>query len=820
MRFFIAGIWRSFLTGFAGSVCILAGAWLYIAPTLPSVTVLNDMQLQTPLQIFTRDGLLIGEFGEKRRIPINYKDVPLLLIQAIIAAEDNRFQSHIGIDIWGLFRAFHEFLQSGRIQSGGSTITMQVARNYFLSREKTLARKLNEIYLALKIERSLSKSQILDLYVNKIYLGKRAYGVASAAQIYYGKPLSDLNLAQFAMLAGLPKAPSRYNPLTAPSRSLERRNWILRRMHDLKYIDGIAYDSAAAQPMTAGQHTTQLDLHAPHIAEMVRAELLSLFGTEVYTHGYRVFTTVESTIQKTAERAVLNGLQDYNRRHGYQGAEANVPPPDPGHTENEKKKHWLSQLANFHNINIWEVAVVTKINDDSFTAFLKNGTEAIVDKKSEWQKIRPYINENQVGTPYRHLSEFITIGDVIRLVADEKGLWQLSQLPKVQAALVALDNHNGAIRGLIGGFNFKENKFNRITQAERQTGSIFKPLLYGTALANNFTAASILTDAPIVFADDNIESTWRPRNDSGDFIGQLRLRQALYRSRNLASIRLLKELTVGKVSEYAKRFEIDTSKFPRDLSLALGSHAMSPMKITRSFTVFANGGYLVQPHLLLRIENLDGDVIYQPTVKNIPANAPTITTPDSESASLIANRTPISGDQPVTADNNNALKRIIDERESYIMHTILQDVIRKGTGRKARILKRRELAGKTGTTNGPTDAWFTGYNSSITATAWVGFDDNRPLGNAEYGGKTALPIWIEFMGTVFDGTPDIPRKFPDGMISVKTPSSRHIASESHISDFFEIYRKENSPQLSDMRLTRPSPTQAINVEDELIKELF
>jgi penicillin-binding protein 1A len=808
----------------AGAMLIISSAYLYLAPRLPSVDALRDIQLQTPLRIYSADGQLMGEFGEKRRTPVNYIDTPALFIQAILAAEDDSFNEHHGVDIKGLLRAAAQLIATGHIQTGGSTITMQVAKNFFLSREKTFSRKFNEIFLALQIERELSKEEILELYINKIYLGHRAYGIQAAAQVYYGTSIDQLNLAQLAMIAGLPKAPSSFNPITNPARALIRRNWILGRMLTLEFIDQQQYELAVKQPITARYHGLDVGLDAPYIAEMARQELLSRYGRNAYTDGYQVVTTVNSQLQRKAQQAVINGLLTYDQRHGYRGAIANFA---------DQPELWPKHLGDFRSYGGLQPAIVTEIEDKALSALLANGETTRLTWEDGLSSMRPYINENAQGPKPKSVSDFAKVGDLIQLKEKPGGGWLFSQIPAAQAALVSLSPHNGAIISLVGGFDFQQSKFNRATQAHRQPGSNFKPLIYTAALEHGFTAASLINDAPIVFNDSSLEGTWRPANDSGKFYGPTRLRKALYFSRNLVSIRLLRDLGIKNAIDYVSRFGFDKKNLPHDLSLALGSFALTPLQLATVYASFANGGYYVEPYLIDKIMDSQGKVIFQAnplTVCPQCQSAETqeqassaLTEEDKDDTQIAQNEEPANieevlkqaADEVVTMVPRPA-PRVIEERTAFIIDSILKDVIKRGTGRRALTLNRSDIAGKTGTTNGPIDAWFSGYQQTAATTTWLGFDQNQKLGRREYGGSAALPIWIEFMEAALAGVPVENRQQPDGIVTVLIdPKTGERASSNQQDAIFEIFRKENAPSTRQVIHSESGSGQQSTLPEEL-----
>ena len=797
----------SFVTGLCGTGLLVASFYLYLTPNLPDVEQLRHTQLQIPLRIFSSDDKLIAEFGEKRRSPITIDQVPEKLSQAFIAAEDNRFYEHHGVDIKGLLRAVTQLATSGKIQSGGSTITMQVAKNFFLSREKTFTRKFNEILLALQIEQELSKNEILELYFNKIYLGNRAYGIEAASQVYYGKSVAKLTLAEMAMIAGLPKAPSRYNPIANPSRALIRRNWILDRMLDIGFIDANQHAIAKETPISAVYHGSKPQTQAPYLAEMARKELVEKYGDEAYSEGFNVYLTINSTLQEAANKAVQKGLEAYDERHGYRGPENKISIDSPFAAENIN-----SAINNMTNYGDLVIAVVKEVKDNEAILFTKKHGEVVLDNESvKWA--RPFISVNRLGKAPKNVSDVLSPGDIIRIKqTPDNQQWKLAQTPKVQGTLVSIAPSSGAIKALVGGYDFAQSKYNRALQAERQPGSNFKPFIYLAALENGSTAATLINDAPIVFEDKNLEASWRPENSSGKFFGPTRLRTALYKSRNLVSIRLLKKTGIRTTRHFVSRFGFDSEALPNDLSLALGSAGMTPMEIATGYSAIANGGYKTQPYFIDRIEDSKGDVIFQATptltpdaIAKLNINEPIKTISEVENIAVETTDTnsnkdgrlpleAISATQPLAPAYHEA-ESIIDERTIYIMHSILKDVIIRGTGRKAQILKRSDLTGKTGTTNDQKDAWFSGFNTETETTVWVGFDQPTTLGRREYGATAALPIWIDYMRVALADTPSATMKQPAGLITVKiNTETGKLAKAGDKNTVFEIFRKENAPQ--------------------------
>lgn len=767
--------WWSCVAAFCGLLLSLSGAYLYLSPTLPSVESLRQVQLQIPLRVYSSDAKLIAEFGEMRRSPIRFDEIPKDFISALLAAEDDNFANHYGVDVTSLMRAATQLLKSGQIQSGGSTITMQVAKNFFLTNERSFSRKATEILLALQIERELSKDEILELYVNKIYLGNRAYGIEAAAQVYYGKSIRDLSLAQMAMIAGLPKAPSRYNPLVNPTRAKERRDWILGRLYRLGRIDQARYESALAEEVDARYHVPTPELNAPYIAEMARAEMVGRYGSEAYTEGYNVTTTVPSNLQEIANTALRDGLIAYDQRHGYRGPESRLP----GMT----RETWLTELGKFRTIGGLEPAVVTQVEKSGILVLTRNGEEQAVSWDSmKWA--RPFLNTNSLGPRPQQPADVAKVGDIVRVQRQSDGSLNFVQIPAAQSALVSLDPYSGAIQSLVGGFSFDQSNYNRAVQAKRQPGSSFKPFIYSAALDNGYTAATLVNDAPIILSDDYLSQKWRPKNDNNTFLGPIRLREALYKSRNLVSIRLLQDLGVSRTLDYIQRFGFSEQDLPRNLSLALGTASLTPLEIAEGWATFANGGYKIEPYLIQRIDDRNGKTLFRANPARVPGTAPA-----ADDASLA-----VSTDNELPAEEPKVAEQIIDERTAYIMTSMLQDVIRRGTGRRAMALGRNDLAGKTGTTNESKDSWFSGYNADYVTTVWAGFDQPESLGRNEYGGTVALPIWMNYMGPVLKDRPNHAPKEPKGILTLRVdPVSGRAASPSTPDAYFEVFKSEDSP---------------------------
>ena len=789
------------------AAAVVAGGYFYLNPKLPSIEGLSNVQLQVPLRIYSSDGALMGEFGEKRRTPKKLDEIPELMRQAFLSAEDDRFFEHPGVDYQGILRAAVNLVMTGRRGQGGSTITMQLARNFYLSSEKTYLRKLNEILLALKIERELSKEKILELYLNKIYLGNRSYGVAAAAQIYYGVPLDELTLAQIAMIAGLPKAPSTYNPIVNPDRATIRRDYVLSRMQYLGFITAEQLEENRNAPVTARRHRSAIGVYAPYVNEMARAEIVKQFGDEAYVRGLNVYTTINKRMQQAANDSIWNGLVAYDRRHGYRGVVRHVDleAATDEAASDEEQPDLTNILKDDENYGRFVPALILSVNDDisadttaekgkaapeaatveqrSATAMLKDGNQVRIP----WSGIkwaREYVSVNRLGKELKTVSEVIKPGDVVWLSNDPVAGWSLAQIPEVQGALVSVKPNTGAIQALTGGFDFEHSKFNRVVQAKRQAGSGFKPIIYAAALDKMYTPASLINDAPVVFEDSALEGEWRPENYSGKTFGPTRLRMALYKSRNLVSIRILRAIGLKHATQFAKNFGLNPKELRYDLSLALGSAELSPIQMARIYSVFATGGYLTKPYLIQRIEDSDGSVLFEAD----PAVACTscVIAEQKWSADIV--------EDDSLAKLPKQAERTLEPRLAFQMNSILQDVVLRGTGRRARVLGRKDLAGKTGTTNDQRDAWFNGYNPDLVTTVWTGFDQLKPLGSRETGSSAALPLWIDFMRVALAGKPEKQLPRPDGLVTIKiNAETGEAATDADTNTVFEIFRKERAP---------------------------
>ncbi|WP_459619710.1 penicillin-binding protein 1A [Burkholderia sp. 3C] len=705
----------------AAVVCagLVLGYALVVAwPNMPSLEALTDYRPKVPLRIYTSDHVLIGEFGEERRDIVHIQDVPDSLKKAILAIEDARFYEHGGVDLTGIARAGVVALTNGHATQGASTITMQVARNFFLSSEKTYTRKIYEMLLAYRIERALTKDQILEVYMNQIYLGQRAYGFASAARVYFGKDLKDLTLAEAAMLAGLPKAPSAYNPVVNPKRAKVRQQYILQRMLELNFITRDQYDEAVAQPLVVKSATREYSVHAEYIAEMVRQMMYAQYKDETYTRGFNVVTTVDSADQTLAYQALRRGLMDYERRHGYRGPEAFIElPADASQREQAIDDALLDHPDNGELI----AAVVTGVDPKQIQVSFMDGSSATVGG-TNLRFASAALAAN--AQPNRKIRP----GAIVRVVKTDSGDWAITQLPQVEGAFISIVPQNGAIRSLVGGFDFNKNKFNHVTQAWRQPGSSFKPFIYSASLDKGLAPSTIINDGPLYFsAAETGGQPWEPKNYGGGFDGPEPMRTALMRSRNLVSIRILNFIGTKYGQQYITRFGFDADRHPAYLPMALGAGLVTPLQMAGAYSVFANGGYRVNPYLIAEITDANGSVV---------ARA-----------------------QPLVAEQN--APRAIDARNAYVMNSLLQSVAQHGTGAKTNVLKRTDLGGKTGTTNDSRDAWFAGFQHTLAAIAWIGYDSPRSLGDRETGGGLSLPVWIDYMGPSLKNVPEYTMPKPD-----------------------------------------------------------
>ena len=811
--------------GAAGAALVLL-LTLILWPTLPAIDNIAEDRLKIPLRVFSAEGRLIGEFGEEKRIPVDLKEVPPQLIHAIIATEDKNYYSHWGVDFRGIARAAIANLVTGHKGQGASTITMQVARNFFLSPERTYTRKFKEILLAFKLEANLSKDEILELYLNKIFLGQRAYGFAAAAKIYYGKSLNELELPEMAMLAGLPKAPSKNNPISNPENALERRNHVLRRMVEQEYITEEIYDTASSAPVTASRHRFEYDVDAPYIAEMVRRYMYKTYREKSYAGGFYVHTTIRADHQRAANQAVRSGLLAYERRHGYRGSYGKIK---IGRDLN--KELMDDTLAGHRSVGGLLPAVILLTEEKSALAYTKEGFVVELN----WDDIswaRRFLDVNAVGRSPKKAGDVLSTGDIVYLEELAGNRWKLAQVPKVAGAMVSLRPSDGAILALTGGFDFEQSHFNRVEQAERQPGSNIKPFIYSAALENGFTAASTISGAPIVIEDENLEGVWRPENYNLKFYGPTRLRKALLLSINTVSVRLLRAIGVSQAITHLEAFGFKKDKLPHNLSLALGSGSLTPLELVSGFGVFANGGYQVEPYFISSITDGEGNIIEQANPLLVCPECPETETrygelqigdePDKKTGepkieiqpakeAVVATAEPVDTEsvtEPTAAKSEKDSEKqaepvyvprfaahVVRPENIFIMRSMLQDVIRHGTGRRALELKREDIGGKTGTTNDFKDAWFSGFNQDVVATAWVGFDQPETLGRGEAGSRAALPIWIDYMHVALKGLPEKPFPVPENIVSVFVdPETGHAVHAKMVSTLPQADTKQEKTE--------------------------
>ncbi|MGB1290869.1 MAG: penicillin-binding protein 1A [Pseudoalteromonas sp.] len=800
-------------------ICIFLGLitlvslYYYVKSDIPSVQVLKDVQLQTPMQVFSRDGLLINQFGEKRRIPASIDEIPQPLIDALLATEDSRFYEHIGIDPIGIVRSAIVLISTGEKKQGASTITMQLARNFFLTREKAYIRKVKEIFIALHIENLLTKDEILALYLNKIELGNRAFGIGAAAQVYYGKSLNELNLAQMAMIAGLPKAPSALNPIRNPERAKARRNVVLGRMLDEGFITQETFNETTSQPITARFHGAEIDLYAPYISEMVRAEMVARYGYErAYNTGFKVFTSVESDVQAAAQKALVDNLHAYDMRHGYRGADMQL-------WDNEtqsplSRNEILEKLKPLNEIGPLLAAAVLAVNEKTAEVLLKNGEHATLT----WDNLkwaRKFITHYRQSYAPKTASDILTPGDQIWLRKNDDASYILSQLPEAASALVSLDPNDGRIKAIVGGYSFEQSQYNRAVQAKRQVGSNIKPFIYSAALENGYTLASILNDAPINQWDKSLGVAWRPKNSPAVYNGPIRIRRALAQSKNVISVRLLRGVGLHRTADHLLKFGFQDDDINRSESLALGSAAITPLELARGMSTFANGGHLVTPYFINEIQDSAGNVLFkaQPQLACDPIDLPNQT--DSLALNSMVDET--------SSDVNTATPcapRIISKQNAFLISDAMHSAIWgggswthktgwSGTGWRAQALKRRDLSGKTGTTNDSVDTWFSGFNSNVMTTVWVGFDNpGNPLGRSTYnsnldksqisgaesGAKTAQPAWVDFMRVALKDQPEAPIEPPEGLVSIRIDLATGLLSQKNdYTSRFEYFEKGSAP---------------------------
>ncbi len=790
----------SFITIFV--IMTVIGAFLYATPQVPEIDSLKNVKLQTPMRIFTADGKLIGEFGDVRREPVEFEQIPESFINALISTEDQRFYEHSGVDVKGLLRVLKVAATTGEFSEGASTLTMQTARNMFLTRDQRLKRKLIEMFLAVHMERELSKQEILELYTNKVHFSHRAYGLAAAAEVYYGKHLSELTLPEAAMMAGLLKGESAYNPISHPDRAVGRRNLVLSRMLDEGYIDQKTYELAIETPLTAKKHRADLDIEAPYVAEMVRLDVINRFGRDIaYNHGLDIVTTIDSQHQAYANTALREGLLTYDRRHGYKGPEQQI--------ENfaEKEVNELMQiLDSTPEIGGLQPAIILEVADKSIKVLSKEAKELTI----EWEGLNwaaKFISDTRIGYKPKSAKEFASAGDVVRIRHIKEDEWHLSQLPEASAAFISLRSKDGGVTSLVGGFDYLSNKFNLATQARRQPGSNIKPFIYAAAFSKGFNAASLVNDAPYVKVNNEIDEVWRPQNDNLKYNGPTRLRVGLKRSINTISTRLIDSITPAYAERFLVKIGLPDEHMDPYQSLALGTASFTPMEMATAYAVLANGGYQVEPYYIEKITTSYGDVLYQATPKVVCEQCEQIRI---NNQIRDAKYSPEIRNYPaLPLPENKIAQEVIDPRDAFILYDMMKDVIHSGTAttqlrrRNSPLLERHDLAGKTGTANDYKDAWFSGFNDKLVASAWMGFSDHRrSLGRYEYGGKAALPIWASFMEKALDGVPEQEIIQPPGVVSAKIdPKTGKLAALGQQNAIFEYFRDDSVPSESSQGTT-------------------
>jgi penicillin-binding protein 1A len=760
------------------------GAFTYLAPTLPSAEELRTRDRQAPLRVYTRSGALIAQIGEQLRVPLRYDQMPLQVREAFLAAEDDDFFSHGGIDYKGVARSFWVDVSTGDYSQGSSTITMQLARRLFLSPEKTLKRKAQEVFLTLRIEREFSKEEILSTYLNEMFFGQRAYGVAAAAEVYFGKSLPDLTVAEAAILAGTLQSPSAVNPISNPKRAVDRRSYVLRRMLKLGFIDEATEAAAQREPLQAREFTLAAEVEAPYVAEMARLELVKRFGDQAVNKGYRVVTTIDGRLQTAAVRAVRVGLLDFDRRHGYRGPVRRSKVAAGG-----DEARWQAELNTIPDIGNLKAAMVVSVAPKAARVYVRSHGMAQI----EWDGI------SWAAGGRGDAASVLKVGDVVYVIADGNRA-QLVQLPTIQGALVSLDPEDGALVALVGGFDYGLSKFNRATQANRQPGSGFKPFLYSAGLENGFTPVSIILDAPILTDDRGQEEVWRPRNSDGVFLGPMRLRDALVKSRNMVSIRILRAIGQEAATTYAGRFGFDAKQIPRNDTMAIGSMSATPLQVATAYATFANDGYKIDPYFIDRIEDIDGKVLYRAEPKRVCSEcAAAVPMVDTATTTAPTNTAycAVTHDTPLTLAEKLTAPRVISAANAWIMDGIMADVIRRGTAMRALVLGRSDISGKTGTTNEGRDTWFNGFNRALVATVWVGFDDFAPLGDSETGSSAAVPIWVNYMREALRGTPIRERARPDGVVSMRVvPGTGLLAIDGDTTATYEDLLADHLPPMA------------------------
>ncbi|MXW54640.1 MAG: PBP1A family penicillin-binding protein [Gammaproteobacteria bacterium] len=807
MRFGLFALWASFCGLFTIVLC-LSGMYLYLDPKSPDVETYRTYQLEQPLRIFSAEGALLAEFGDRRLIPVAIEDVPKLYLDAVVSTEDKRFFHHQGIDWISLANDALDLLFTDGVKRGASTITMQLPRNIAdLSREQTFVRKFREMLLAIKIERELTKDEILELYINIVPFGKHSYGVQAAAYTYYGKPVHELNLAQLAMLAGLPKRPEAGNPINGPEWALDRRNLVLRRMRDTGAILQEQYEEASQTPITARVHRRELDLYAPYPAEIVRQEVIERFGHEAYS-GYSVHTTIDVDHQQAAQDAVRNELEAFDRRRGYRGPERRISVSDE---IEDIQVLFVRELANESEVGSMLPAIVLSVDEQSIEVVLADGQVPTV----KWEGLkwaRKSFGDSGVGRSPQSAYEIVEIGNLVR-VRQEDGNWVLVQVPEIQGSIVAANPRTGAITAMVGGYSFGVNQYNHASQLQRQPGSGFKPFVYTAALANGVTPATVFLDAPLVYNDDLLETAYRPRNFSGTYNGPTRVREALYRSINLVSIRVLEQVGADSARDFVTRFGFAKEELPNNTQLAIGGGTItvSPLEMVAAYSVIANGGYQIEPHLIAKVVNQDGDTLYQPAIPVVCTSCGYEDTGFDHSD--WSNSDSYQFEHSTQSQNINlAASQVLDERLAFLVDSMLRDVIRQGTGRGALALERNDLAGKTGTTDRAVDTWFNGFQQNLVASSWVGYTSQRALGESEFGSRSPLSIWVEFMRTALTDVPEFVPEPPNGIVSVKIdPATGHIAQSDLDSAITEYFLAESAPIADSVRTS--SDTHVLSPEE-------
>ncbi|MCP5091969.1 MAG: PBP1A family penicillin-binding protein [Gammaproteobacteria bacterium] len=795
--------------GTIGAVSAVIGAYYFVEPGLPEADTIRDIPLQIPLRIFSRDGHLISEIGERRRILISFEDLPPHVVHAFIAAEDRRFFEHSGIDYQGIVRSFARLVKSGEISGGGSTLTQQLARDYFLTREQLFTRKLREAFLAYKIEREFTKEQIMALFLNKMFFGQRAYGVAAAAQVYFNKDLKNVNPAEAATLAGVLPAPSRYNPVYSAENAEVRRAYVLGRMHELGYIDEQTYSDSMAFPVESQLHGAAVELNAPYVAEMVRSEMLKRYGDDTYTAGYQVVTALDSRLQKAANYALRNGLLEFTRRRGYRGPATTLELGDDILTASfEEWPAEIREALGQYAPGGLSVALVTAVSDDNSADIILNGG---IKATLPWSGIgwaKRFIDRETTGPEPETVTDVLSVGDLVYVMPTMSGRWALAQVPEAQGAVVSVDPFDGAVGALTGGFDFTMSKFNRARQAFRQPGSSFKPFIYSAALEHGNTPATVILDAPVVINSSELEAIWRPINYSGRFYGPTRMREALYRSMNLVSVRLLLfETGVGNAVRHIEKFGFGGAALPHNGSLALGGGSASPLDMAQGYATIANGGHPVKPYVIDAIYGPEGETLYrsEPAIvcdtcvanedqpRSYRARSASMTL--DEMADVALSYRPDASVAPALYEDVVVAPQAISPQNMFLVQDMMRDVVKRGTGRRAMALGRNDLSGKTGTSNDRRDAWFGGFNGDLASIVWVGYDDDRPLGPGEEGSRTALPIWIEFARIALAGVPENQLPMPEGIVSVlideETGCPAHAGQRNVV---FEVFREDNVPE--------------------------